>query len=64
MKLTLLILTLLTFVGCSNKAVYDGIQTGNRVECSQLPPSQYEDCMNKVNKTYDEYKRDRKELID
>lgn len=63
MKVKFLFLVLLTLVGCSNRGIYEGIQAGNRNECLKLPPSQYRECMEKANKTYDEYERERKEAI-
>lgn len=64
MKATLLILIfLIIIVGCSNRGTYEGIQAGNRLECSKLPPSQYDECMKNANKPYEEYERERKEAI-
>ena len=55
MKTTLLVLLILT--GCSSKGAYEGIQASNRVECSKLPPSQYDKCIKSANKSYEEYER-------
>ena len=63
MKVKLLILILLFIAGCSYRGAYEGIQVSNRVECSKLPPSQYDECMKNANKSYDEYERERKETI-
>lgn len=63
MKIIPLFLVLLVLVGCSNRGVYEGIQTSNRNECSKLPPSQYDECMENANKSYDEYERERKEAL-
>ena len=53
----------LLLVGCSNKAVYDNIQLNNRNECNKVPPSQYEECIDRASKPYKEYKREREEAI-
>jgi hypothetical protein len=63
MKVIPLFLVLLALAGCSNKGVYEGIQTSNRNECFKLPPSQYDECMEDASKSYDEYERERKEAL-
>ena len=64
MKVPPLFLVLLVLAGCSNRGVYEGIQTSNRIECSKLPPSQYDECMENANKSYNEYEMERKESLD
>ena len=61
MKVNLVIVILFITAGCSSRGHYEGFRTSNRIECSKLPPSQYDECMNNANKSYDEYKRERKE---
>jgi len=63
MKLKLIFLIFFILAGCSGRVAYEGIQASNRSECSTLPPSQYDECMNNTNKSYDEYERERKEAI-
>jgi hypothetical protein len=58
-----LFFALLVLSSCSNRGVYEGIQASNRNECSKLPPSQYDECMEKANKSFTEYERERKEAI-
>lgn len=50
--------------GCSTRGFYEGIQAGNRIECSRLPPSQYEECVQGTGKPYEEYERERKETLE
>ena len=57
----LLLITAFVLSGCSNKAVYDNIQINNRNACAKGPPSQYEECIERTNKSYEEYERERKE---
>ncbi len=59
-KLIMLFLSL-SFFGCSNKAVYDNMQLNNRRACDKVPPSQYEECIDRASKTYEEYERERNE---
>lgn len=64
MKLKLITLIFLFIAGCSNKGAYESIQISNKFACSKLPPSQYDECMKNADKSYDEYERERKEVID
>ena len=59
-KLWLLIVVFF-LTGCSNKAVYDNIQINNRNACVKAPPFQYEECIERTNKSYEEYEQERKE---
>ena len=58
MKLILLLIILL-LAACSNKSVYDNIQSHNQKECAKLPLSQYDECMERSSKSYKDYKRER-----
>lgn len=49
--------------GCSNKAVYEDIQRNNRQECNSVPPAQYEECVERSNKSYEEYERERRAVV-
>ena len=61
MKKQYFVLAMLSVAGCTNRGAYEGIQASKRFECSELPPSQYEDCMREANRSYDEYQRQRSE---
>lgn len=65
MRVILILLAVFSMAGCgsSSRAVYDNIQTNKKRECSKLPPPEYEQCMQDANKTYDEYERERREVI-
>lgn len=63
MNKLMIILAIFAIAGCSNKAVYDNIQLNNRNECSKVPPPQYERCMERANQSYDDYERERKEVV-
>jgi len=63
MKAKLILSIFLIIVGCSSTTAYESIQAGNRSECSTRPPPQYDECINNANKSYDEYERERKEVI-
>ncbi|WP_242634364.1 hypothetical protein [Marinobacter salicampi] len=55
--------SLSVLAGCSSKAVYDNVQLNNRTDCNRVPPPQYEECIERTDKSYEEYERERKELI-
>ena len=61
MKIYLVIVVTLLIGACSNKAIYDNIQFNNRSDCAKLPTSQYDECIERASKSYDEYERERKE---
>lgn len=63
MKLLALFLLILTLMGCSNKGVYTGIQTSNRINCDELPPSQYDECMANNRQSHEDYERERKQVV-
>ena len=58
----LMVCVVFSIAGCSNKAVYDNIQHNNRQECRSVPPAQYEECIERSNKSYDEYQREREAI--
>lgn len=49
--------------GCSTKAVYNDIQRNNRQACANVPPPQYEECLDRSGKSYEEYERERKAVV-
>lgn len=49
---------------CSNEQIYTAIQDNQRLECSKLPEPQYEKCMAELETPYDEYERDRREVLE
>jgi hypothetical protein len=49
---------------CSNQAIYDGIQENRRNKCRELPQGQYEKCMAQYEQPYDDYARERREMLD
>ncbi|BFM10543.1 hypothetical protein R50072_06960 [Simiduia litorea] len=47
---------------CSNKSIYTGMQEGNRQECNKMPEYQRQQCLDKNNQSYEDYKRERDAL--
>lgn len=62
-KILYLLLVSVSLAGCSGKAVYDNMQRNARQECVGVPPAQYEECIERSTKSYEEYKRDRAEVL-
>jgi len=61
MKKWLVILVMLSIAGCSNKAIYDKFQLDERNKCIKELPSTYLECIERTNKSFEEYERERKE---
>ncbi len=59
----ILIVVGVSTVACSNRGVYDTIQTNNRLDCQTQPLSQQEECRRQAGKSYEEYERERQELL-
>jgi hypothetical protein len=64
MKIFVICLVFMSLASCSNRGIYEGVQAGNRFECSKLPPTQYDECMSRANTPYAEYERERKEALE
>ncbi|MCP5123517.1 MAG: hypothetical protein H6984_13770 [Pseudomonadales bacterium] len=60
---TAVLLCVLALAACSQRQVYDTIQNNQQLECQKLPGTQYEECMKQVSEPYDDYKRERDELV-
>ena len=60
------LLTLLTIViisGCSSSNAYYGAKQYQINQCLQtMPQSEYNDCIQQADKSYEEYKQERKEI--
>ena len=64
MKVMLFAVLLVGLVSaCTNRGTYEGIKASNINECYRLPPSQQDECLEQANKSYEEYQREREELL-
>ncbi len=62
MSKLLIVLVMFGIAGCSNKAIYDKLHLDERNKCvKELPPTYFE-CIERTNKPYEEYERERKEI--
>jgi hypothetical protein len=62
MKIILALLMMLVFSACSNRSIYEGLQASSRFDCGRLPISQYEECLERASKRYEQYERERQAL--
>lgn len=57
------LLILLSVVACSNKGIYEANQHSQMLECQKLPQSQVQDCLDRVGVSYEEYERQRQQVL-
>jgi len=60
----LIILSIVYVQACSSRQVYDSIQHNQKLECQEVPHSEYDDCMERTRESYEEYKEKRDTVID
>ncbi len=58
----LMVLVILSVAGCSNKMIYDSVRLNQRSKCVEEPLPTYFECIERTNKSYEEYERERKEV--
>ncbi|GHA04472.1 hypothetical protein GCM10008090_12310 [Arenicella chitinivorans] len=64
MKIVLLVIFAFLFAACSHKGTYDAVQAGKQMECAHLPESDYDGCMREASRSYEDYDRERKAILD
>lgn len=52
-------LTLMALYSCSNAQIYEAIRQNRKVECQKGPESQYDECMQRLEESYESYKKKR-----
>lgn len=62
MSKLLVVLVMFGVAGCSNKAIYDNLRLEQRNRCTKEPQPTYLECIERTNKSYEEYERERKEM--
>ena len=51
-------------LGCTNKEFYNSTQPkNNEAECRKLHPTEYEKCISLGSKSYEEYEKERQEIM-
>ncbi len=64
MRKLLMIVVIVGSAGCSNKAMYNQFLLDERIKCAEAPSSTYFDCLERTNKSFEEYQRERKEITE
>ena len=49
---------------CTQQQLYNSVKSNQRLKCEKEPPSKYEECMQQTQDSYDEYKREREEILE
>jgi len=62
MSKLLIVSVMFGVAGCSNQAIYDKLRLDERNKCVKEPPPTYFECIERTNKSYEEYERERKEI--
>lgn len=55
MKFVIFALMALSISACTNKSLYENIQSNNQFACNNVAASQYDDCMDRSSMSYEEY---------
>ncbi len=63
MRMTLSIIFIALLAGCSKREIYDNILVDQRNRCIHQRPSEYDECIKRTSKSYEEYERERQELL-
>ncbi len=58
----LMVLVMFGVAGCSNKAIYEKFRLDERNKCVREPLPTYFECIERTNKSYEKYERERKEI--
>ena len=62
LKPSLLGMSILLLTACSQQQLYDAVQQGQQVECQKLQGEQYQQCMEKFAKSYQQYQQEREQV--
>jgi len=63
LRILSMLLALLAISACSNRAIYENLRLQQRTACLKEPPSLYEACMEGARQPYDDYRREREEML-
>jgi len=56
MRIVVLLNVLVLLSACSNQAIYENLRKHKRQECSKVPHSEFQECLDINSKPYREYK--------
>lgn len=55
---------LLTLTACTNQQYFEGLKAGHRASCLEYPESEYADCVDEAETSFEEYKNQREQAIE
>ncbi len=53
----------LALVACTSQGAYEGLQSGHRSSCLEYPESEFQNCVDESKTSYQEYQRQRDEIL-
>jgi len=56
-------LLLITMTACTTQQYYEGLKAGRRASCLEYPESEFEDCVDETNTSFENYKHQRQQVI-
>ena len=59
----LTVLISISLIACSEQSWYQGAQSAQTAECMKQPLSEYKDCNKAADKSYQQYKNERDQLL-
>jgi hypothetical protein len=64
-QIIVLAISLITALsGCTNKQFYNATQPkNNEAECRKLHPTEYDKCISRGSKSYEEYEKERQDIL-
>jgi|GEM_PF-704340 len=57
------LVAILLLSACSSKAFYDNAQQNGKQACIEEPPGMYQACLDRYNKSFENYEQERKEVL-
>jgi len=54
---------LITLTACTKQQYFEGLKAGRRAECLEYPVSEYEDCVDETDTSFEEYNTKREEIV-
>ncbi len=64
MNKLLILIVLLGLSSCSNRGIYENLRIQQRNDCLKEPPARYDECVERADKSYEEYRREREEALE
>ncbi len=61
---SVVLILLLTMTACTGQQYYEGLKAGHNASCLEYPESEYADCVDETETSYEEYKSQRQQAID